>query len=123
MKKGCILVSGIDTDARWGFSKSKGWVFGYKLHMSCSTGRLAVPLTADLTTANIYDPHMYDVLVEPLACLIQNVAADSIYSAKECYNYSEKSGVVLVCPIKRYRHTKGERLKRYICLDQGMDRE
>jgi hypothetical protein len=49
-----------------GFSKTRGWVFGYKLHMSCSTGRLAVPLTADLTTANIYDPHMYDVLVEPL---------------------------------------------------------
>jgi hypothetical protein len=57
--------------------------------MSCSTGRLAVPLTADLTTANIYDPHMYDVLVEPLAGLIQNVAADSIYSGAELYDSSQ----------------------------------
>lgn len=39
MQKGRLPISGIDTDARWGFSKSKGWVFGYKLHMSCSTGK------------------------------------------------------------------------------------
>jgi hypothetical protein len=31
--------SGIDTDARWGFARTKGWVFGYKIHMCCSTGR------------------------------------------------------------------------------------
>ncbi|MEM3077794.1 MAG: transposase [Candidatus Nitrosotenuis sp.] len=29
------------------------------------------------------------------------------------YEYSKKNGIVLVCPIKRCRHTKGERLKRY----------
>jgi hypothetical protein len=27
-----MVNSGIDTDARWGFSHGKGWVFGYKLH-------------------------------------------------------------------------------------------
>ncbi len=26
--------SGIDTDAKWGFSRTKGWVFGYKLHLA-----------------------------------------------------------------------------------------
>ncbi|MFN3654495.1 MAG: transposase [Candidatus Nitrosotenuis sp.] len=113
MQKGRIPVSGIDTTARWGFSKSKGWVFGYKLHMSCSAGRLMVPLTACITAANVYDPHMYDSLVGPLAGLVRHVAADSIYSGTELYEYSKKNGIVLVCPIKRYRHTKGERLKRY----------
>ena len=33
MNKGIIPSSGIDTDARWGFSHAKGWIFGYKLHM------------------------------------------------------------------------------------------
>ena len=113
MKKNRIPVSGIDTDARWGFSKARGWIFGYKLHMSCSTGRLAVPLTAGVTTANVYDPHMYDILVEPLAGMVSYVAADSIYSGEEPYDYSEGKGIVLVCPIRRYRHTAGERLKRY----------
>ncbi len=45
MKKNILPISGIDTDARWGFSKTRGWVFGYKLHMSCSTGNLVVPLS------------------------------------------------------------------------------
>src|SRR5919198_4950510 len=38
MNKGIVVPrSGIDTDARWGFSYSKGWIFGYKLHMISST--------------------------------------------------------------------------------------
>ena len=45
--------SGIDTDARWGYSHTKKWVFGYKLHLTSTTSDLIVPLTADVTTANI----------------------------------------------------------------------
>jgi hypothetical protein len=37
MKKGIIPCPGIDTDARWGYSHTKGWVFGYKLHLTPST--------------------------------------------------------------------------------------
>jgi hypothetical protein len=113
MEKNHIPISGIDTDARWGFSKAKGWVFGYKLHMACSTGKLAVPLSAGITTANVFDPHRYDVLIESIAGLIPYVAADSIYSTKETYDSSSKKRIVLVCPIKRYRYTKGERLRHY----------
>jgi len=28
MKKGVVPCPGIDTDARWGYSHTKGWVFG-----------------------------------------------------------------------------------------------
>ena len=35
MKEGIVPCSGIDTDARWGYSHTKGWIFGYKLHMIC----------------------------------------------------------------------------------------
>ena len=62
MKKKVIPRSGIDTDARWGFSHTKGWVFGYKLHMVASTGSIIVPLSADFTTANIPDNQMYSIL-------------------------------------------------------------
>ena len=37
MKNNMVPRSGIDTEARWGFSRNKGWVFGYKLHLSCSS--------------------------------------------------------------------------------------
>src|SRR5713226_6250717 len=55
MERGVVPHHSIDTDARWGKSKTKGWVFGYKLHLSCSTGHLIVPLSADFTTANVPD--------------------------------------------------------------------
>jgi hypothetical protein len=71
-----LPISGIDTDTRWGFSKSKGWVFGYKMHISCSTGYLVVSLSADYTTANISDNMSYRYLVVPIAGFVENVAAD-----------------------------------------------
>ena len=40
MIKGVVPRSGIDTDARWGFSHTKQWIFGYKLHLVSSTGSL-----------------------------------------------------------------------------------
>ncbi|MDE1767508.1 MAG: transposase, partial [Thaumarchaeota archaeon] len=55
MASGYLPRSGIDTDARWGFSGTKGWVFGYKLHMTCSTGKIVVPVSARISTANVYD--------------------------------------------------------------------
>ncbi|HEY6534937.1 MAG TPA: transposase [Candidatus Nitrosocosmicus sp.] len=39
MKKGVVPCSaGIDSDAKWGYSHTKGWIFGYKLHLTCTTG-------------------------------------------------------------------------------------
>ncbi len=62
MKKGIVPCSGIDTDARWGFSHTRGWIFGYKLHMVSSTGSVVVPLSADVTTANVQDNQVYEGL-------------------------------------------------------------
>src|SRR6478735_11576530 len=59
MEKGEVPRSGIDTGARWGYSHTKGWMFGYKLHLTSTTGALVVPLTADVTTANVQDNHVY----------------------------------------------------------------
>ena len=40
MTKEIVPRSGIDTDARWGFSHTKGWIFGYKLHLISTTGSI-----------------------------------------------------------------------------------
>ena len=53
MIKGVVPRSGIDIDARWGFSHTKGWMFGYKLHITSSTGSLIIPLSADFTRADV----------------------------------------------------------------------
>jgi IS5 family transposase len=109
MIQGTIPRSGIDTDARWGFSGTKGWLFGYKLHMSCTTGPLVVPLSACVTPANIPDNQMYQDLTGHLPGM-QYVVADAGYDDHNLYDYSRQRGARLVCPVRRYRHTKGERL-------------
>jgi len=110
IKQNRIPISGIDTDARWGYSKSKGWIYGYKLHMSCSTGRLIVPLSADFTTANIADNQMYHSLVNSLAGWLKNIISDPAYDDGNLYQYSKERNLRLICPIKKYDSTPPDRL-------------
>ena len=102
---------GTDTDARWGFSKSKGWVFGYKMHLSCSTGYLVVPLSCCISTANVQDNLMYYDIVEPLPESLRYVPADLGYDDQKLYDFTRERGAMLVCPIRRRRHTKKKRLE------------
>ncbi len=67
MNKGVVPRSGIDTDAKWRFSHTRGWIFGYKLHSISSTGSLIVPLSADFTLANVYDNQMYPAVTSSLS--------------------------------------------------------
>jgi hypothetical protein len=63
-EEGIVPYSGIDTDARWGYSHTKGWKFGYKLHMICSIDSpVIVLLSADVTTANGSDKPVYSDLL------------------------------------------------------------
>jgi hypothetical protein len=116
MKDRIVLCSGIDTEAKWGYSHTKSWIYGYKLHMICSTDLpLIVPLSADVTTANVSDKPIYPDVV---SCLspeilkkIHYMVADPGFSGKKQYNLSLKRGFQLVCPVKRYKNTPVERLK------------
>jgi hypothetical protein len=111
MKQNVLPISGIDVDARWGYSKSKGWVFGYKLHMVSSTGKLIVPLSADFTTANVPDNQIYKSLVTSLAGWMENVIADPAYDDGNLYKDSRKCNLRLICPIKKYDSTPPDRLE------------
>ena len=126
MKKGEVPCPGIDTDARWGYSHTKGWIFGYKLHLTCSTGKIVVPLTADVTTANVPDNRMYIPLTSsPLSVFslpyVLYMIADPGYDDKNLYEYSKKVlGIDLVCPVERYKSTCKERLDLVCFYDSEM---
>jgi Transposase DDE domain len=112
MIKGVVPRSGIDTDARWGFSHTKGWIFGYKLHIVSSTGSLIVPLSADFTQANLYDNQIYPAITSSLPQGVRYVAADSGYDDHKLYNLSIDRGFELVCPVSEiYNHTPSDRLQ------------
>lgn len=117
MKEGVVPYSGIDTDARWGFSHTKWWVFGYKLHVVSSTdpSSTIIPLSADVTTANVSDKPVYPDLI---SCLyseilkkVHYVVADPGYDDQDLYDFSMNNGFQLVYPIRRYKNTPEERLK------------
>jgi hypothetical protein len=114
MIKGVVPRSGIDTIARWGFSHTKGWIFGYKLHITASTGSLIVPLSAGFTQADVQDNQMYPTITS--SSLPQGVrymaAADSGYDDHKLYDWSTKRGFELVCPVSQiYSHTSNNRLQ------------
>jgi hypothetical protein len=135
MKKGIVPRPGIDTDARWGYSHTKGWIFGYKLHLTSSSSttttttsavaggggkEIIVPLTADVTTANVPDNKMYIPLTSSSSVFslpsALYIIADSGYDAKKLYDYSKNTlGIDLICPVKRYKSTSKERLE-LICF-------
>lgn len=112
MIKGIVPRSGIDTDARWGFSHTKGWIFGYKLHITASTGSLIVPLSADFTQADVQDNQIYPTITSSLPQGVRYMAADSGYDDYKLYNLSITRGFELVCPVSEiYRHTSNDRLQ------------
>jgi len=116
MKEGVVPRSGIDTEARWGFSHTRGWIFGYKLHMVSNTdSSIIVPLSADVTTANIPDNQVYPTMVCNLSSetvkKTHYMVADPGYDDYSLYGLSLGMGFHLVCPVRRYRNTPEERLK------------
>ncbi len=127
MEKGIVPCSGIDTDARWGYSHTKGWIFGYKLHLTCTTGKIVVPLTADVTTANVPDNRMYVPLTSSSSSSsvfslpsVLYMIADPGYDAKGLYEYSKNTlGIDLVCPVERYKSTSKKRLD-LVCFYQSV---
>ena len=115
MIKGVVPRSGIDTDARWGFSHTKGWIFGYKLHITASTGSLIVPLSADFTQADVQDNQIYPTITFILTSTRSTLheAADSGYDDHKLYNLSiDRRGFELVCPVSEiYNNTSSDRLQ------------
>ena len=115
MIKGVIPRSGIDIDARWGFSHTKHWIFGYKLHITSSTDSLIiVPLSADFTQADVQDNQMYPAITSSsLPQGVRYVTADSGYDDDHnLYSLSIDRGFELVCPVSEiYNHTSADRLQ------------
>jgi hypothetical protein len=120
MEKG-FVYSGTDTDARWGKSRTKGWVFGYKLHVVSSTGSLIVPVSADFTTANIPDSKVYGRVTASLRG-VRYVDGDQGYDVDDLYELSRERGFDLVCPIARYENTHADRVELVFFYESELGR-
>ena len=121
MEKGIVPRSDIDTGARWSYSHTKGWIFGYKLQLTCTTAidELVVPLTADITTTNVqrtrcmFLRHFFGILF--IICIVYGSLSG--YDDKKPYGYSKKMlRTDLVCSVESTYYSQK---KLYLCSYQS----
>jgi hypothetical protein len=88
-------------------------MFGYKLHITSSTGSLIIPLSADFTRADVQDNQIYPKITSSLPQGVHYMAADSGYDDHKLYNLStDRRGFELVCPVSEiYNNTSSDRLQ------------
>jgi transposase len=92
-----------DPDAKWGYSPTTEWVFGYKVHIAIDA-ESELPLAFTVTPANIYDGKEYPRILETL---IQKrmqpkiVLADAGYDSKENYRLALKHGAIPIIAINK----------------------
>lgn len=81
-----------DPDAKWGYSPTTEWVFGYKVHIAVDA-ESELPLTFTVTPANINDSKEYPKILEILAqegVQPRIILADAGYDSKENYRLTLK---------------------------------
>ncbi len=88
-----------------------------ELHLTSTTGDLIIPLTADVTTANVQDNQMYVPVTSSSSVFslssLRYMVADPGYDDRDLYGYNKKTlGIDLVCPVvERYKSTFKKRLE------------
>ena len=87
--------------------------------VSSTDSSATVPLTADVTTANIPDNQVYRGITSSSSFNLSSetikkihfMVADPGYDDQSLYDLSTNMGFRFVCPVRRYKNTSEERLK------------
>jgi hypothetical protein len=103
-----------DPDARWGYSPTVEWVFGYKVHIVVDA-ELELPLAFIVTPANVYDsveyPEILDKLIQ-LGIQPKIVLADAGYDSKKNYFLTLKYGATPIIAINK-RKMKRKKMRDF----------
>lgn len=95
-EKGEVPHSSIDTQAHWTKSGWHGWVYGWKLHIACSVAAVWIPLSAELTSANVADNEIAPALIYQLPPDAHLILGDLHYNAPNVREVCERTGRLLV---------------------------
>ncbi len=103
---GQIPHTRIDTQAGWTKSGWHGWVYGWKLHLSCTVGSVWIPLTARLTAADVHDGEVGPLLVADLPESVRFALGDQHYNGPSMQSACFQRGMNLVATRGgKYPHT------------------
>lgn len=112
-----------DPDASWGWSQTKDWVFGYKLHLTSSVlskdnGQTLVPLSWEISSANHHDTKLFLPLMKKVNSLAKSCQrktkyslADKGYDYEDNYQGCKKLGFRLITPVRKMKTKTGKPVK------------
>lgn len=103
----------IDKEADWGYSQYRGWVYGYKTHLVATSSfkSLSIPIDCEITKANPQDNIIALPLLKRLSLKANRyILADKGYDDKKLREACELKKLKFIVPMKRYLHTKDDRL-------------
>lgn len=95
-EKGEVPHSSIDTHAHWTKSGWHGWVYGWKLHITCAVAAVWIPLSAELTPANVADNEVAPALIYELPSDARFILGDLHYNAPNVREVCEQTERILV---------------------------
>jgi hypothetical protein len=93
---GVVPHSSIDTQAHWTKSGWHGLVYGRKLHLIATIGRVWISLAAELTPANEADNERALALLDHLGVQVRYLLGDTHYNDPEVRHKCEEAGRVLI---------------------------
>ncbi len=101
------LIAGLpdDPDAKWGYSTTNGWIFGYKIHMIIDAEQ-EIPLGFIVSSGNKSDMDYFIPLVDKTQMLgidFEIVLADKGYDKKIHYMYAESKGKIPIVALNSRR--------------------
>lgn len=108
-----------DRQARWGFSPTNGWWWGYKLHLLVAVQPIILPVAWTLTPAHRNDvTQLLPVVTQANAWArrwqqrLRDVVGDTAYDSKARYQRLARWAIRLTTPINRRRGGKASPLQR-----------
>lgn len=81
-----LRSSKYDSGAKSGKGTRLGYFKGYKLHCIATVTDIIIPLIFDLTTANVYDNQLFDLLYEAKIYNPFLILADAAYDSSDWFN-------------------------------------
>lgn len=98
-----LRSSKYDSEAKYGKGTRLGYYKGYKLHCIATVTDIIIPLVFDLTTANVYDNQVSDLLYEAKTYNPFLILADAAYDDKKWFGIVNEIDINLLTDINMRR--------------------
>lgn len=105
-ESGEVPHTSIDTEAHWTKSGWHGWVYGWKLHLVATVAAVWIPLSAELTAANVADSEIAPSLVCRTAAEVRYILGDRHYNTAELREQcADDERILVTSQYGRYPHS------------------